>query len=245
MVGFCRAHMGRMMSETYLGQTNSDTFSAARLLRVASPFSSQFGFTIITLIAYFLVWRFASAEAWISQVFFAEDHIGEWLQFGFCLATGIIAVKTFRLASQKWLSSAILFGGVGMIFIGGEEISWGQRLFNFQTSEFFFLRNYQNETNLHNLLPLESNLIPYYIAAFVLGVVLNVIGFKLTPAGQKWPVADMFVSSLIMAGFYFFLPMSQHMYFYEYTELWIYASIFIFTVRIRKNLLVERNRGVL
>ncbi|KYG63065.1 hypothetical protein AZI86_15205 [Bdellovibrio bacteriovorus] len=237
--------MGRMMSETYVNRTNSDTFTSAKILRVASPFSSQFGFTILTLIAYFAVWRFASADSWISQAFFAEDHLGEWLQFAFCLATGVVALKTFRRASPKWLSAAILLGGVGMIFIGGEEISWGQRLFNFPSSEFFFLRNYQNETNLHNLLPLESNLIPYYIAAFVLGVVLNAIGFKLTPSGQKWPVADMFISSLIMAAFYFFLPMSQHIYFYEYTELWIYASIFIYTVRIRKNLLVENNRGVL
>lgn len=233
------------MSETFLDRTNSDTLSAGSLVGLASPFSSQFGFTILTLMAYFLVWRFASADAWISQAFFAEDHLGEWLQVAFCLAIGVVALKTFRLTSRKWLSASLLFAGLGMIFVGGEEISWGQRVFNFQSSEFFFLRNYQNETNLHNLLPLESNLIPYYIAAFVLGVFLNAVGFKLTPAGAKWPVADMVVSSLIMAGFYFFLPMSQHIYFYEYTELWIYASLLIYLFRIRKNLLLEKNRGVL
>lgn len=42
-------------------------------------------------------------------------------------------------------AAAILFFGMG------EEISWGQRIFNIQTPEFFLAKNVQSETNLHNL----------------------------------------------------------------------------------------------
>lgn len=33
----------------------------------------------------------------------------------------------------------------------GEEISWGQRIFNLQSPDFFINHNLQNETNIHNL----------------------------------------------------------------------------------------------
>ena len=43
--------------------------------------------------------------------------------------------------------------GVGLVFVflGMEEISWGQHLFGWQTPEAFALLNDQGETNLHNL----------------------------------------------------------------------------------------------
>lgn len=45
------------------------------------------------------------------------------------------------------LGFALLF-----LFGAGEEISWGQRIFNIESSEFFLKNNAQNETNLHNLV---------------------------------------------------------------------------------------------
>ncbi|MBL6647256.1 MAG: hypothetical protein ISP68_04795 [Flavobacteriaceae bacterium] len=46
--------------------------------------------------------------------------------------------------------------GLGMfafvLFLGfGEEVSWGQRIFNIESPEFFTKNNLQNETNIHNL----------------------------------------------------------------------------------------------
>lgn len=37
-------------------------------------------------------------------------------------------------------------------FGAGEEISWGQRIFNIESSAFFMENNAQKETNLHNLV---------------------------------------------------------------------------------------------
>jgi len=38
-----------------------------------------------------------------------------------------------------------------MLFGAGEEISWGQRIFDIHSGEFFAENNAQKETNLHNL----------------------------------------------------------------------------------------------
>ncbi|MEQ9324559.1 MAG: hypothetical protein RIF41_35670 [Polyangiaceae bacterium] len=38
------------------------------------------------------------------------------------------------------------------LFVAGEEISWGHRLAGYQPPEIFLSRNYQQESNLHNLL---------------------------------------------------------------------------------------------
>jgi len=44
-----------------------------------------------------------------------------------------------------------LFLGILCFFCFGEEISWGQRLFNIETPEQIKRINYQNELNVHNL----------------------------------------------------------------------------------------------
>jgi hypothetical protein len=38
------------------------------------------------------------------------------------------------------------------IFGAGEEISWGQRIFNVESSQYFLENNAQGETNLHNMV---------------------------------------------------------------------------------------------
>jgi len=42
------------------------------------------------------------------------------------------------------------------IVAAGEEMSWGQRIFNFQTPDFIARANRQSEFNLHNLFVLSG-----------------------------------------------------------------------------------------
>lgn len=51
--------------------------------------------------------------------------------------------KSFVLCTAA--AAAVMFFGMG------EEISWGQRIFNVESPEFFRANNVQYETNLHNL----------------------------------------------------------------------------------------------
>ena len=42
--------------------------------------------------------------------------------------------------------------GLVFVFGAGEEISWGQRILNIESSEFFVKHNAQREINIHNLI---------------------------------------------------------------------------------------------
>ncbi|AZB05514.1 hypothetical protein C1637_22710 [Chryseobacterium lactis] len=70
------------------------------------------------------------------------------------LSSFTLALKFLKL--QSYYSKAWKFGVMlmvaGLFFGAGEEISWGQRIFNIQSSEFFKINNAQQETNLHNLV---------------------------------------------------------------------------------------------
>jgi hypothetical protein len=44
-----------------------------------------------------------------------------------------------------------LLCGLLFIFCAGEEISWGQRIFNIASPQYFYESNYQQEINFHNL----------------------------------------------------------------------------------------------
>lgn len=84
-----------------------------------------------------------------------EDSLIEWLtvvalMFG-CFAS---IYRARLLAPFRGTSFQIcLFILAGLFFFGaGEEISWGQRLFNWSSPEFFASNNSQGETNLHNLV---------------------------------------------------------------------------------------------
>ncbi|HEY3394771.1 MAG TPA: hypothetical protein VGK58_18845, partial [Lacipirellulaceae bacterium] len=75
-----------------------------------------------------------------------EDRFVEWLT-----ATVFIAAAALRL-SFAWQTRRVFDGLVGLfcIFVGGEEFSWGQRLFGFMPPAVFLERNTQQEFTVHN-----------------------------------------------------------------------------------------------
>lgn len=69
------------------------------------------------------------------------------------LAGFIICVRLFFLPQVKaWplLRAAIVLFALTCIFIAGEEMSWGQWIFHWNTPEYWADVNRQKETNLHN-----------------------------------------------------------------------------------------------
>lgn len=72
----------------------------------------------------------------------------------FAAAGCVLALLAFsrRAASPKpWLGGYMLLFALGFIYIAGEEMSWGQHLFGWESSEWFAKANRQQETNFHNL----------------------------------------------------------------------------------------------
>ena len=84
----------------------------------------------------------------------AEDGIIEYLTAIFLLSISIFLIK--KLLEMKDIISVSNFGIIMfsiIFFFGfGEEISWGQRIFNIETPPFFSENNLQSETNIHNLM---------------------------------------------------------------------------------------------
>jgi len=83
-----------------------------------------------------------------------EDEYLEWGTFWAFLAAGIIYLRTAAENGFAPRSSWCLLALAAFcLFVAFEEISWGQRLLGYQPPEYFLERNYQQEFNLHNIVP--------------------------------------------------------------------------------------------
>lgn len=116
-----------------------------------------------------------------------EDGVVENLTTLFLLATSIVAihsaVKAYRAGKRLWVLMWAVLGFL-FFFAAGEEISWGQRIFNVESSGFFLEKNLQKETNLHNLV-VGNVKVNKLIFSQLLTVVLGFYMILLRPLAQK------------------------------------------------------------
>lgn len=85
-----------------------------------------------------------------------EDKFGENMTSVFYFAAGLLMLWRSVTMIRKKQSSPLkeilpVLIALFFIFVGGEEISWGQRLLGFETPETIVDNNVQGETTLHNL----------------------------------------------------------------------------------------------
>lgn len=101
-------------------------------------------------------------------------------------ALGVFASLSLRFVRQKkWLAITVVVVLALVLFVmAGEEISWGQRAFQWHTTGYFAEHNKQDETNLHNLATqLFQNAL--FFAGFILLVVLPFIHDRLAALFRK------------------------------------------------------------
>lgn len=99
----------------------------------------------------------------------AEDGIVEYLSALFFLVAGatlLLLSRKSKFLKKKAVKNIFIAGciiaGLALILVAGEEISWGQRIFNIETPDAIAAQNRQGEINLHN-----SELIwPYVYSAY-------------------------------------------------------------------------------
>ena len=92
---------------------------------------------------------------YFNDVFAAEDNAVEWITAIMLLCVSILCVvRLFTISKEKSITWKLGVCAFALIFFfgAGEEISWGQRVFNIESSAFFMENNAQKETNLHNLV---------------------------------------------------------------------------------------------
>jgi len=119
-----------------------------------------------------------------------EDGVVEWLTvIGLLLAAGTCFKRVIQLRSYR--SGLFILGcallGLVLFFGAGEEISWGQRIFGIESSDYFKQNNTQGETNLHNLI-VDGVRVNRWIFSFLLTALLSfyVIIMPLLYRSKKW-----------------------------------------------------------
>ena len=86
-----------------------------------------------------------------ARFLYREDGIAESLTSIFYLLSTVICLIIFwKARGYKYLRINLLILALLFFFVGMEEISWGQRVFNLMTPEVMKGINIQNEITLHN-----------------------------------------------------------------------------------------------
>jgi hypothetical protein len=105
------------------------------------------------VLAAFYFARYADLEfymRWVEGELGILENLGPLLLLPaiFC---GLALTRHRRVFPEAWIVIWFLLHGLGALFFAGEEISWGQHFFNWQTPGTIAALNDQNETNLHNM----------------------------------------------------------------------------------------------
>jgi hypothetical protein len=152
--------------------------------------------------------------------FTAEDGFAETLQMIFyVLALVMSATFAWRQYRAGERLIALLYLGLSLafVFMGGEELSWGQRLFGWETPEAFVEANKQGETTLHNIHGVEAAFKWLQMVVGAYGAILPLVVLLWRP-GPRWTkLVDAVVPHYTLV--LYFLPMFIWRLFRNLTEV--------------------------
>ena len=174
--------------------------------------------------------------------FLAEDRLLESLSAIFIL---ISSVLLFLSASQiktnrKLQNQRNLFIGLGTAFFFwfAEEISWGQRILNFNIESIETI-NTQGETNIHNLDLVQPYLHYTYSLVFLTAAILCIAPRRKKFSGLNiMPSPEIFYYFLLPAAYYLFgqilfeIPIEIRGYVFEKSRIFIYQEAYEFILAI-------------
>ncbi|MEA3522081.1 MAG: hypothetical protein U9R50_03835 [Campylobacterota bacterium] len=125
-----------------------------------------------------------TAQEQLLEIMTKESGFFEWMSVIILLSIFVYGIyfckKYYQQLSKTMLT---LIGGFAVVaFLGAmEEISWGQHLFHFESSEYFIQNNHQQETNLHNFIPAELFSSIIYSSIYGLFVFIPLLVILLSP----------------------------------------------------------------
>ncbi|MGE5250284.1 MAG: hypothetical protein ACM3QS_08740 [Bacteroidota bacterium] len=188
----------------------------------------------VIMTAYFLLGytTLGYGEKW-AAILFPEDHYFEnvgaislFVASGLSFYIFIRAWKNRRAANIHWIKLLVYLGLAALYFFGGgEEISWGQRIFHFKEPASLAAENSQHEFNIHNLKIFEKsqllkadNIFTVFwmvFAVLIPGVSLLWGRFKRF-AGSLTPIVHWAIGLLFLFN-YFFAKLAKSIYAGAYT----------------------------
>ena len=199
---------------------------------------------IFLLLVYTLGIYFSNTDIEYFNTSYAQED--GFAEYGTAFILGCISLflitRLFKLRHVKpplWKIGVI---GMALIFLfgAGEEISWGQRIFDVESSEYFKQNNAQQETNLHNMVVGETKinkLIFSQILTIVLVIYLLVLPFLYRRINSIKKLVDTFgvpipqwkhtLAFLLATGFITLMPSERKWELYELAFAVIFFLIFL------------------
>lgn len=119
------------------------------------------GYSFLLIVYTFGIFYANTNKTFFEGVYVREDGFIEYATSAMLLC---ISILSFSRLVKFWTSTPLLWkiGTFGFVLIflfgAGEEVSWGQRIFNWESSEYFVQNNAQQETNLHNMMVGETKI---------------------------------------------------------------------------------------
>ncbi len=148
---------------------------------------------------------------------------GGFIEYGTSLAFLLSAIFAFPVArffmtrNNKFLGYFYYLISAGTLFVGMEEISWGQKLIGFESTEFFQNYNSQEEITLHNLIwvneYLDKGLMFVALIAGMSWITYTLVSRAKHNYRVKFVIPRWFFAS-------FFLIVSLFFYLVEYVQVW-------------------------
>lgn len=135
-----------------------------------------------------------------------EDGPAEWLSAIAFVLTGFVSIRIalarFK-SGHRWQAWLFIAVALVMMFAGGEEISWGQRVFGWETPQEIVDINDQGETNLHNIgIILQFTNLAMFLTGLY-GTFAYVANSNLRFA-RRWDQGDyLFVPPFFLASYFF------------------------------------------
>jgi hypothetical protein len=181
---------------------------------------------------------------WFDLTYAVEDGFIEWMTvlplLSICLVTLRRIKKLAATRTLGFLISAVFLVGF-CLFAVGEEISWGQRLLNTKSPDFFVSYNSQQETNLHNLVVKGKsvNLI-VFSRMMILGMAFYLLVLPFLYTRKQWakcwvnklaiplPKAYQVVALFLVFGLISLIPSGKRAEMLEFGACFLLLSIVMF-----------------
>lgn len=132
------------------------------MFKITKPTRTELlGYSFLAFV-YTLGIYFSNTDVTYFETVYARED--GFIEYGTAALLLCISVLSFSRLVNLWNSTPLLWKigtlGFALIFIfgAGEEVSWGQRIFNWESSDYFIQNNAQQETNLHNMVVGETKI---------------------------------------------------------------------------------------
>ncbi len=112
---------------------------------------------------------------WVPEFWFLEDGPFEYLTVAILIVVAGLALMGLSRSwsrLEKSERALLIIFAIGLLFLAGEEASWGQRIIGIETPEKLKASNHQGELNVHNLFLGWNEILRMVIACFLSAIVI-------------------------------------------------------------------------